>query len=317
MTSVTKDLIIWHQSYRHVSRCCRLFYISNKTLTCKKRKNDIKFLSLAKMSDPLWLSRFKAAAPPSEVAKAWFEALSEEKQRASEAKDEARAELRRSIVAKSSESVEIQRDAAKGYVYTAAILRAADVLLGIPPAKATGKLRGAASGDGAPIGPRCVIEGGEPGTLGLWWSDFQTASRPFELLELGITHRLNMAAEVAKKFPDENQEPQIIHVPMRDAFSNEKAGCEFRSEISQLLAKTPMSSVKLWNIFGAIEQMIFLETFPSKRTFGGSERRLRRRMGRAVGWGFGNPSWSTWNGSTSECELSNGFLGEIPQDFSL
>ena len=31
---------------------------------------------------------------------------------------------------------------------------------------------------------------GEPGTLGLYWSDFQTAARPYELLELGITHRL-------------------------------------------------------------------------------------------------------------------------------
>ena len=28
-----------------------------------------------------------------------------------------------------------------------------------------------------------------------WWSDFQTASRPYELKALGVTHRLNMAAE--------------------------------------------------------------------------------------------------------------------------
>lgn len=39
------------------------------------------------------------------------------------------------------------------------MLRAADVVLGIEPPKAQGKLRGAASGDGAPLGPRCVVEG--------------------------------------------------------------------------------------------------------------------------------------------------------------
>ena len=40
------------------------------------------------------------------------------------------------------------------------MLRAADALLGLEAPKATGTLRGAASGDGAPIGPRCVLEGG-------------------------------------------------------------------------------------------------------------------------------------------------------------
>lgn len=48
--------------------------------------------------------------------------------------------------------------------------------------------------------------------------------RPYELLELGITHRLNMAAEVVRKFPAADSEPRILHVPMRDAFSNEKDG---------------------------------------------------------------------------------------------
>lgn len=37
---------------------------------------------------------------------------------------------------------------------------------------------------------------GEPGTLGLYWSDFQTAARPYELLELGITHRLMLGLRV-------------------------------------------------------------------------------------------------------------------------
>ena len=52
-----------------------------------------------------------------------------------------------------------------GYLYTAAVLRAADALLGLglaAPNNATGRttLRGAASGDGAPLGPRCVLQGG-------------------------------------------------------------------------------------------------------------------------------------------------------------
>ena len=56
-----------------------------------------------------------------------------------------------------------------GYLYTAAILRAADGVLGIPPPKAAGKLRGAASGDGAPLGPRCVVEGASGGIMVKPW----------------------------------------------------------------------------------------------------------------------------------------------------
>ena len=40
-----------------------------------------------------------------------------------------------------------------------------------------------------------MTPGGAPGSLGLWWSDFQTAARPYELLELGITHRLQRGTE--------------------------------------------------------------------------------------------------------------------------
>eukprot|EP00435_Cladocopium_sp_Y103_P046385 s1340_g13.t1 len=189
------------------------------------------------MAEPLWLQCFKSHAAPSEVAKAWFQELSSEDQCRTDDAMALRSRLRQDIA--SSTCAEVRQDAANGYLYTAAILRAADGVLGIPPPKAAGKLRGAASGDGAPIGPRCVVEGGAPGTLGLWWSDFQTAARPYELLELGITHRLNMAAEVVQKFPAGDQ-PPLLHVPMRDAFSNEKEvneGCveEWSAQLGEAL----------------------------------------------------------------------------------
>ncbi|CAK9105340.1 Protein phosphatase Slingshot homolog 3 (SSH-like protein 3) (SSH-3L) [Durusdinium trenchii] len=176
-----------------------------------------------------------------EVAQAWWDGLSDaERRRAEDDAGAARAELRQRIVAAGTTCEEVRSDAQKGYIFTAAVLRAADQLLKIPPPKAGGTLRGAASGDGAPLGPRCVLDGGRPGTLGLWWSDFQTASRPYELLELGITHRLNMAAEVVRKFPAADSEPRILHVPMRDAFSNEKEvneGCvdEWAEQLGEAL----------------------------------------------------------------------------------
>ena len=37
-----------------------------------------------------------------------------------------------------------------------------------------------------------------------------------------ITNQRNMAAEVVKKFPEDSENPPLLHVPMRDAFSNEK-----------------------------------------------------------------------------------------------
>ena len=171
--------------------------------------------------EPGWLTCFRSKAPPSEVARAWLHSLSpDEREEAKADAPNARARLRQVLT--SSGCPEIREDAANGYVYTAAVLRAADEVLGIPPPKATGNLRGAASGDGAPVGSRCVLSGGAPGSLGLWWSDFQTACRPYELLERGITHRLNMAAEVVKKFPADIEGLETLHVPMRDAFSNER-----------------------------------------------------------------------------------------------
>ena len=169
--------------------------------------------------EPGWLSCFKGKAPPSEVARAWLHSLSPRSREEAKADaPSARARLRQALTA--SGCAEVKEDAAKGYVYTGAVLRAADEVLGIRPPKAQGNLRGAASGDGAPVGSRCVLSAG-PGKLGLWWSDFQTACRPYELLERGITHRLNMAAEVVKKFPADIEGLETLHVPMRDAFSNE------------------------------------------------------------------------------------------------
>jgi len=68
---------------------------------------------------------------------------------------------------------------------------------------------------------RNVLGGeGAPGTLGLWWSDFEGAICEEQLRERGITHRLNLAAEAVNKFPEGSGLP-TRHIPMEDYFRNE------------------------------------------------------------------------------------------------
>ncbi|CAJ1429952.1 unnamed protein product, partial [Effrenium voratum] len=177
------------------------------------------------MTEP-WLVSYRAHSPPAEVAQAWCETLSAAEKSAG---PEARAKLREVLVAEGT----------KDLAYLAAVLRAGDAALGIGP-KSMGGLRGAPSGDGAPLGARPVLPDHSAG-LPLWWSDFQTASRPYELKALGVTHRLNMAAEVQSKFAEVlRDEIPILHVPMRDAFSNEKEvseGCvqEWADQLGEAL----------------------------------------------------------------------------------
>eukprot|EP00931_Biecheleriopsis_adriatica_P101241 TRINITY_DN76422_c0_g1_i1.p1 TRINITY_DN76422_c0_g1~~TRINITY_DN76422_c0_g1_i1.p1 ORF type:complete len:328 (+),score=88.06 TRINITY_DN76422_c0_g1_i1:34-1017(+) len=180
---------------------------------------------------PLWLARFRAKVPPNEVARAWLDGLSsQELEEAKEDAPAARARLREAIM--SSASKEAKAD---GFVYVGAVLRAADALLGIQQ-KSASSIGGAASGDGAPLASRCVIEGGgQPGSLGIWWSDSQMATRPYELIELGITHRLNVAAEVALKDFDGLESRQV---PMVDAWTQEKPEdrvAEWTSQLAEVL----------------------------------------------------------------------------------
>mmetsp|Transcript_39595 Transcript_39595/g.93307 ORF Transcript_39595/g.93307 Transcript_39595/m.93307 type:complete len:349 (-) Transcript_39595:60-1106(-) len=170
-----------------------------------------------------WLELFKARASPEDVAKAWVEALSPEAQEQAKADaPAARAQMRKDIVA--SDCPEVRADASQGYRYTGAVLRAADEALGIPPPvpsiQAKKGAGGAPSGKGAPVESRMVLpDDGRPGTLGLWWSDFETATRSQELAARGITHRLNVAAEAVHRFPEGGL--PIIHVPMLDMFDTE------------------------------------------------------------------------------------------------
>ena len=41
-----------------------------------------------------------------------------------------------------------------------------------------------------------------------------------------------MAAEVVKKFPEDSENPPLLHVPMRDAFSNEKVWENWKTKTS-------------------------------------------------------------------------------------
>jgi len=173
--------------------------------------------------DPKWLLRFKAHASPDEVARVWVANLSPEAQEAAKADaPAARAQLRRDITG--TNCPEVRADAAQGWQYTGAILRAADEALGIPPPvpsiQANKPTPGAPSGKGAPLQSRMVLPGdGSPGTLGLWWSDYETAVRSDELAAKSITHRLNVAAEAVHRFPEGGL--PTIHIPMLDIFDTE------------------------------------------------------------------------------------------------
>lgn len=62
-----------------------------------------------------WLARFRAAAPPMEVAQAWWDGLSDaERRRAEDDAGAARAELRQRIVAAGTTCEEVRSDAQKG-----------------------------------------------------------------------------------------------------------------------------------------------------------------------------------------------------------
>jgi len=119
---------------------------------------------------------------------------------------------------------EVKADSKSGWKYTGAVMRALEAALdgNTDPAlsqQARGR-RGAPSGRGAPSVSRMVLPGdGHPGTLGIWWSDFEAAHRIEQLRANGITHRLNVAAEAINHFEDDGLE--TVHVPMEDIFAQD------------------------------------------------------------------------------------------------
>ena len=65
---------------------------------------------------------------------------------------------------------------------------------------------------------REIVPGdGTPGTLGVLWSSFEVAEQGSKLVQRGITHRLNCAAELVDRFT-ECEQLQMVHVAMDDYF---------------------------------------------------------------------------------------------------
>ncbi|CAK0788118.1 unnamed protein product [Prorocentrum cordatum] len=189
-----------------------------------------------------------------EVAAAWLQGLSAEARlRAADDPPTARANLRRAIT--DSSCPEVRADAAGGWRYTGAVLRAADAALGIAPPRAQPAFRAAgagpaASGDGAPLQTRKVLAGSGPGSLELWWSDFEAAARADLLAAQGITHRLNVAAEVEKSFRGHEATMVTATVPMVDAFDDADAEDNIRVWVAQL--GQVMEVLRGWSREGAV-----------------------------------------------------------------
>lgn len=186
--------------------------------------------------EPAWLTLFRQSADPKEVAKTWLDGLGPaEQQEAKDAATTARAKLRRAIV--DSECPEVRADCAAGWKYTGTVLRAADDVLGIPPLKTRKPFQ--VPGGGLPFRPKHVCkDAGEPGSLGLWWSDLDTAVQAKRLREeCGITHRLNVAIETIPKFSAEDDAfVKTVHVAMEDTFNpNEETCKEWPSQLAEAL----------------------------------------------------------------------------------
>lgn len=205
----------------------------------------------ASAGEPEWLTLYRAHAEPEAVAGAWYHGL--EGDALEEAKRDAptaRARLRRLIV--DSECPEVRADAANGWKYTGAILRAADAAAGIPPPKSRRPQDGApaASGSGAANASRLVAEGdGKPGSLAVWWSDFGAASNTAQLREKGVTHRLNVATEACGRLPKDDG-IQTVDIPMEDVFDEER-GQEMIDVWAQQLREA-VTLLRAWRIQGAI-----------------------------------------------------------------
>uniref|UniRef100_A0A7S1AEV3 Tyrosine specific protein phosphatases domain-containing protein n=1 Tax=Noctiluca scintillans TaxID=2966 RepID=A0A7S1AEV3_NOCSC len=204
---------------------------------------------------PQWLALYETNAQPLDVARCWFESLCPEDQEHAR-KDGAtwRTVPRKEVIR--SQCPRYLDDSATGFQYIGAVMRSVEEVLGIPPpARSSAFQRPAADsathtevppgdstaaatenstavGDMAPKlavkprqfrPPQLVRSGdGRPGTLGLWWSDFETAARTEELVEeCGITHRLNTAIECVDRFGADDA-CVTEHAPMQDRFEHDE-----------------------------------------------------------------------------------------------
>lgn len=201
----------------------------------------------ANAEEPEWLTLYRARKSAEVVAASWLAGLGpEDSKEAEEDPPLARAKLRKAIV--NSECPEVRADAKDGFKFTGAVMRAAEKVLGIPPPKAMS--RSANLSDRVPkdapshFRPKLIIDGnGDPGTLGVWWSDYDTAKESERLREhCGVTHRLNMAIEVVEKMPEDvpSKEGVVplknIHIPMEDSFDPDVGLCEaWPNQLHQVL----------------------------------------------------------------------------------
>lgn len=163
------------------------------------------------------MNLFCARAPEEEIVKAWKSTLTLE-----ESKDAigATRNMRSAIV--SSQRPEVRTDANNAWKFTAEVMRTADEAMGIRKVRPRPAFVCAAkSADAAPKAPKLVLAGtGEPGNIALWWSEFEVAADAARLKKAGITHRLNMAAELkGKLLQDEGL--VTYDVPMEDVFSED------------------------------------------------------------------------------------------------
>lgn len=159
---------------------------------------------------PRWLQAFAVVeGPPGAVATAWLEALDEnERTSAKQDPHAARTKFRLSILAADCKAV--RADKASGFKRTGAVLRALDEALGLALPKRMEL-------DARDVAREIVPGDGTPGTLGVWWSSFEVAEQGSKLVQRGITHRLNCAAELVDRFT-ECEQLQMVHVAMDDYF---------------------------------------------------------------------------------------------------
>jgi len=210
------------------------FRLYRTSCTSKRTLDQPQTMASPAVEEPRWMSLYRKASPAKDVATAWLEDMEPEaKKEAEQDPAAARARLRRAII--DSPCAEVRADAANGWKYTGTILRAADEVVGIPPPVPRFAVGGPAPGTAAAIAslkgsadfrPKLVVEGGgQPGELGVWWSDFETAMNSRKLREdCGVTHRLNVAAEavsILDKQAEEDPSLKTLHVPMEDTFNTD------------------------------------------------------------------------------------------------
>jgi len=149
----------------------------------------------ADRSEP-WLKAFCSHEEPMNVVKGWLMTLSDEavsKIRTQQDKHEARSQLKNDIMASKCRGVAVDKNDA--YKYMGSILRECDAALKCEGKKgfAIEKAKKGVKNDRAVE----VLKGdGSPGTLGIYWSNLAAAQNGDLMKSYGVTHRLNLAAEV-------------------------------------------------------------------------------------------------------------------------